>query len=73
MNTPSLMANPLVKSGFILAFKRQLYFLTNKNKNTYSISKRFEYPGSAIFALLKRNDEDLIAISSREDKIVKFY
>lgn len=30
MNTASMIANPLVKLGQILAYKRQLYFLAQK-------------------------------------------
>ena len=73
MNTPSLIANPLVKLGMILAYKRQLYFLAQEDKKRYSITKRFEFPGYVHFALLKRNEEDLIAIANQQDKVFKFF
>jgi len=70
MNSASIVANPLVKFGKIFAYKRQLYILAGEaNTTKYSITKRLEYPGYVQFALLKRNDEDLIAISNQQDKI----
>jgi hypothetical protein len=32
-----------------------------------------EYPGYVHFALLKRNEEDLIAVANQQDKVLKFY